>query len=93
MGVEGVGDDIIKSAIEKCGVSENDKHKRLVTKADLFADGLSGGENSFKYRKKCSQRNLICLTEFRQICFLDVINSLYDYDEYKSQIKLIKGGE
>lgn len=69
LGVEGVGDDIIKSAIEKCGVSENDKHKRLVTKADLFADGLERRRKPVLNIEKCSQRNLICLTEFRQICF------------------------
>lgn len=92
LGVEGVGDDIIKSAIEKCGVSENEKNKRLVTKADLFADGLSGGENSFKYRKMLT-KELDLPHRISANMLLDVINSLYDYDEYKSQIKLIKGGE
>ena len=62
------------------------------TKADLFADGLSGGENSFKYRKMLT-KELDLPHRISANMLLDVINSLYDYDEYKSQIKLIKGGE
>lgn len=92
LGVEGIDDEIIKSAIEKCGVPENRKNKRLVTKADLFADGLSGGENSFEYRKLLT-KELDLPRRISANMLLDVINSLYDYDEYKSQIRLIKGGD
>lgn len=92
LGVEGVSDEIIKSAIEKCGTSENIKNKRAVTKADLFADGLSGGEESYKYRKMLT-KELDLPHRISANMLLDVINSLYDYDEYKAQIKLIKGGD
>lgn len=92
LGVEGVSDEIIKAAIEKCGTSENIKNKRAVTKADLFADGLSGGEKSYKYRKMLT-KELDLPHRISANMLLNVINSLYDYDEYKAQIKLIKGGD
>lgn len=92
LGVEGISDDVIKSAIEKCTFSPVEKDKRLVTKADLFADGLSGGENSFKYRRLLT-KELDLPHRISANMLLDVINSLYDYDEYKAKIKAVREGE
>lgn len=90
LGVEGIDDDIITAAIKKCSTEKTDKKKRLITKADLFADGLSGGENSYKYRKVLTNE-LDLPHRISTNMLIDVINSLYDYDEYKAQIERIRG--
>ena len=98
LGVEGMSEDIIIEAINdalKSKVSENGKNepdtieKRLVKKTDLFADGLSGGENSAAYRLKITK--LLGLpARISTNMLLDVINSLYSYEEYKKIIEAIK---
>lgn len=92
LGVEGMSDDIIIEAIRKAlhvKELENDdksreieENKRKVTKTDLFADGFSGGANSSQNRLKLTK--LLGLPHrISSNMLIDVINSLYTYDEYK----------
>lgn len=96
LGVEGMSDTIIIEAIEKSLSSKYEKNNirqpedlKKVTKTDLFADGLSGGKNSSKYRKA-----ITCMLELPSRIstnmLLDVINRLYTYDEYKKIVYSIK---
>ncbi|MBE7037992.1 MAG: DUF4093 domain-containing protein [Ruminococcaceae bacterium] len=88
LGVEGISDDMIIKAVEKCA-TESNKEKRLITKADLFMDGLSGGENSFKYRKILT-KELDLPKRISANMLLDVLNSLFTYEEYKEKIKSLR---
>lgn len=99
LGVEGMSDDIIIEAIGKAlhvknfENSENNQqiaeNERKVTKVDLFADGFSGGANSSQNRLKLTK--LLGLP--RRISpnmLIDVINSLYTFDEYKRIVLAVK---
>ena len=99
LGVEGMSDDIIIEAIGKAlhvknfENSENNQqiaeNEREVTKVDLFADGFSGGANSSQNRLKLTK--LLGLP--RRISpnmLIDVINSLYTFDEYKRIVLAVK---
>ena len=92
LGVEGMADDVIIKALNDavgglCNATDTDTKK--VTKTDLFADGFSGGANSAQNRQK-----LIKILELPHRIsanmLLDVINSLYSYDEYKRIVSTIK---
>lgn len=95
LGVEGMSDEIIlkalaevSSAAGKSGISA--EMTRRVTKADLFADGFSGGENSHKARRQLT-KILGLPSRISANMLLDVINSLYTYDEYKMIVDAVKG--
>lgn len=88
LGVEGIDDDVIIKAVEKCATEKNE-NKRLITKTDLFMDGLSGGENSFKYRKMLT-KELDLPKRISANMLLDVLNSLFTYEEYKEKIAKVK---
>lgn len=86
LGVEGVSDDIILSALQTCLSAddvENRAPSRRITRMDLFEDGFSGGRNSSRKRAK-----LIGLANLPQRLppnsLLDALNSIMDYEEYKS---------
>ena len=81
LGVEGISDDIIIQAIEKCSVIADD-NKRKITKTDLFLDGLSGGDKSKELRLHLTKK-LDLPKRMSTNMLLDVLNSLYTYDEYK----------
>ncbi len=94
LGVEGMSDEIIlkalaevSSAAEKSDISA--EMARRVTKADLFADGLSGGENSHEARRQLT-KILGLPSRISANMLLDVINSLYTYDEYKMIVDAVK---
>ena len=89
LGVEGVSDDAIIRALEDCGCTNDDAPKengRLITKKDLFADGLSGGTDSADKRRKLT-RKLKLPDRISANMLLDVLNQLYTYEEYKALIE------
>lgn len=81
LGVEGIDDSIICDAIEKCSVHIEDDAKK-VTKSDLFIDGLSGVNDSKKLRMALT-KELELPKRMSANMLLDVLNSLYTYEEYK----------
>lgn len=93
LGVEGMDDEIIikslKEAVSVVDYNDNKLQKKLVTKKDLFIDGLSGGKDSVKYRERFT-KTLGLPRRISANMLLDVINSLYDYDEYKLIINAVK---
>ena len=90
LGVEGMDSQTLLQALERAGVfcETAPPRERAVTKADLFSDGLSGGESS---RQK---RRLLChalgLPErLSQNALLEVLNSLYSYEEYCQAVEAL----
>lgn len=95
LGVEGMSDEIILKALsEVSSAAQNGavsgKTAKRVTKADLFADGFSGGENSHDARRRLT-KVLGLPSRISANMLLDVINSLYTYDEYKMIADAVKG--
>lgn len=82
LGVEGLSKEILSEALMRYGVTEVDNSdKRRITKADFYSLGLSGGENSTKNRQKLIDKLNLPKT-LSSSALLDVINTLYDYDEF-----------
>ncbi len=91
LGVEGVSDDIIIEALKNAGVTQHQLPEdiRLITKGDLFADGLSGGAESRLLRERLLNR-LELPMRISANMLLDVLNGLYDYEEYKRMVSDLK---
>lgn len=88
LGVEGMTEellsDILKSVTE---VTDTDKmNEPQITKAMLYEDGLSGGEESAAKRKKLAQK-LGLPVRISANALLEVLNLAIGYDEYKETLK------
>lgn len=93
LGVEGMSEDVILSALSAAGVTADKTDKseatRRVTKADLYFDGLSGGENSKELREKL----LLELGLPKRIsanAIPKALEYLVTYDQYKKAVDKIK---
>lgn len=85
LGVEGIDADIIRELFAPFEAETDREVLRPVSKADLFADGLSGGEGSRLRREElCRRMGLPCNISANAL--LDIINLLYGYDRYKELI-------
>ncbi|MCQ2483831.1 MAG: DUF4093 domain-containing protein [Clostridia bacterium] len=93
LGVEGVSKEVIESALRQAGVGCEEvpaSEKRLVTKTDLFNDGLSGGAESSIRRKKFL-KYLDLPERMTANAMLELINIFMTYDDYKNAV--IKSAE
>ena len=90
LGVEGINDEILEKAIAEAAPLSYNENRAEVTMAELFELGLSGRENSGKLRKKLLEKwNLP--EHLSGKAFLDVVNSVYSYEELKEETqKLFK---
>lgn len=93
LGVEGMSEDVILSALSAAGVTADKTDKseatRRVTKADLHFDGLSGGKNSKELREKL----LLELGLPKRIsanAIPKALEYLVTYDQYKKAVDKIK---
>ena len=90
IGVEGMTPEIIENALKKSGVfSVRTEERRKITKADMFAFGLSGGEDSREKRKSF----LKCLglpESLSSSAMLDVLNNMLTFEEFIEKAKLFK---
>ena len=77
LGVEGVDDEIIINALKNAGITEkmHNENERVITKSDLFADGLSGGESSRELRERLF-KILNLPFKISSNMMLDVLNDL-----------------
>ena len=88
LGVEGIDSKILLERLNSLGVECKDEKRRLITTATLFEDGLSGCDGSKEKRKKILK--LLDLPEFLSSnSFLDVLNSMLTFEEYKEMIEKI----
>ena len=85
LGVEGIKDDVLLDALKKSGCTPDMHEGRRVSKSDLFAAGLSGTHKSSALRKKLVQ-TLGLPARVSSNMLLDVINSLYTYEEYQTLV-------
>lgn len=91
LGVEGIDDEQIIKALQAAGCTEGTEHGgRLITKADLFADGLSGTAESAARRELLSKK-LGLPRRISTNMLLDVLNRLYGYEQYRALIDKIDG--
>lgn len=90
LGVEGMSEDIILDALKKAGCetensSPQKKSDKPITKADMYALGLSGGKNSAFLRKKL-EKELNIPSKISANMLLDVLNRLLTLEELKDLI-------
>ena len=88
LGVEGTDNEIILAAAKRAGILSEitDVPKKKITKTDLFNLGLSGGVGS-KEKRKSLLSYLKLPTILTANSLLDVINSLYSYEEFLSEVR------
>ena len=86
LGVEGVDKEVIIKAITNAAPVIAEKPGRLVTKADFYADGLSGGEESTKKRDKL-KKQLDLPKKMSASALLGTVNQLMSYEQYKDMVK------
>ena len=94
IGVEGMRTEALLSALEKAGVlcEETKGKSRAVAVADLFEDGISGGENSRARREKLL-KFLGLPQRLSTSALLDMINTFMSFEEYKAAVKRIDEDE
>lgn len=89
LGVEGMSREILLEAFARSGVhtDEIESDRRRVTKGDLYALGLSGGENSASARNSLA-RVLALPTGISANALLDAVNAVYSYEEFLKAVDL-----
>lgn len=96
LGVEGVSEEVICEALRKFGVIVSDektsKVSEKMTKADLFALGLSGGEGSREKRAKLLEK-LGLPKGMSPTQMLTALNSLYGRQEFIDILNQEENGE
>ncbi len=88
LGVEGTDDEIIIESLKRAGVTESNPlpRGRKITKTDLFNIGVSGTESAAE--KRASLLRFLNLPDFLPAnSLLDVINSLYGYDDFMKEVE------
>ena len=83
LGVEGMEKETILRLLAPFTDGERvQQSKREITKADFFADGLTGRDNSSERRRRlCNECNLP--DDMTPNALLEAMNLLYGYDEYR----------
>ena len=85
LGVEGVTDEVIISALRRCGATilgEDAPKTNDITKADLCMLGLTGGENSAQ-RRQALLKSLDLPTYLSTNATLAALNCLFSLEELK----------
>ncbi len=88
LGVEGTDDEIILNALARAGITGEEKavQGKIITKTDLYNMGLSGTDCAAEKRAELCRR--LSLPDFLPAnTLLDVLNSLYGYDDFIAEVK------
>lgn len=88
LGVEGTADAVILEALSRAGIigERAERSGRKITKTDLYNLGVSGGEGSKE--KRASLCRFLKLPETLPAnSLLDVLNSLYGYEDFKCEVE------
>lgn len=91
LGVEGVPDQVIVEAVQRCGIETTEvaaRREKKITKQDLYDLGLSGRSNSAVLRKSVIQK-LKLPEHLSANGFLDVVSLLYTMDELQDIVDKI----
>lgn len=93
LGVEGMKTEVILEALRKAGVTFEESTpsvpRRVVTKTDLFEDGLNGTANSAQKRQKLLEA-LELPAHMSTNAMLKSINAFMTYEDYKQAVKGIE---
>lgn len=81
LGVEGMRDEALLSALSLAGYQEQINNKEKITKYDFYRLGLSGGAQSKEKRKKLAT-SLRLPKRISSNMLLDVVNILYSKEEF-----------
>lgn len=81
LGVEGMRPEVLKEALERAGATPAEAGGERVTKADLYALGLSGAENSAEKRRRLAAK-LDLPEKISANALLDIVNALYTREEF-----------
>lgn len=85
LGVEGMRPELLLDALVKCGATIDDlpaqRREQRISKADMFAKGLSGGQDSAARRKALLKR-LELSEHMTAPCLLDYLNVMMTRDEF-----------
>ena len=87
LGVEGIDDKIIEDILKKAAVVTDEKLE-AVSKAEFYADGFSGKDDSADKRKKLAKALNLPATMSAN-ALLDIINKAYGRDAYKEAVDKI----
>lgn len=93
LGVEGMRPEVLEEALRRAGATFLDEdgaeavHRRPITKADLFALGLSGGPGAGE-RRKALMKALDLPERMSPNALLEVLNALYSYEELEEKVFL-----
>jgi len=95
LGVEGIDSQILLDALRQSGAtidgnSQKGQRQRLISKADFYFLGLSGGENSAEKRQALA-RHLGLPSKLSANMLLDVVNRLLTYNELCELVNSKKG--
>ncbi|MBQ6935092.1 MAG: DUF4093 domain-containing protein, partial [Clostridia bacterium] len=88
LGVEGIPKEKIIEALTKAGVTTEETketQRRLVTKTDLYEDGLSGRDDS-AIKRKAFLKSLDLPELLSANKLLPIINTFLTYNEYKQAV-------
>ena len=90
LGVEGMSAAYLRELLAPYAVSAAErKNGTPITKADLYLDGLSGGEDSTRLRAALAGR-LSLPADMTANALLEAVNLLIDRDEYRRLVEEIK---
>ena len=83
LGVEGLSKQVLLETLAKYGItgSESLSDRKKITKGDFYDLSLSGTENSSLNRQKLME-HLNLPKNLSSSALLDVVNTLYDYNEF-----------
>lgn len=97
LGVEGMPPEVILTALERAGATFTEESpaaepRQGVTKADLYALGLSGGQRSGE-RRAALLRKLDLPERMTANALLEAVNLLYDREQFFQQAAGLEQGE
>ena len=87
LGVEGIDCDVLQQALLRAGATvQTQQHNvRRITAADLYEDGLTGGQNSAE-RRNAFKRLLSLPERLSSPSLLKVLNSIMTYEQYRAMV-------
>ena len=91
LGVEGMRPAVLEEALRRAGATVLGEDgpapipRRPITKADLFADGLTGGPDAAA-RRQALLRTLDLPGHLSTNALLPILNALFTYEEYKEAV-------
>ncbi|MBR6562001.1 MAG: DUF4093 domain-containing protein [Oscillospiraceae bacterium] len=94
LGVEGMRPEVLLDALRRAGATFCDEaapQKEPITKADLYAAGLSGGANSAEKRKALLKK-LDLPEKLSSNALLDVLNVLWGRETFLAEMLVNEGG-